>query len=415
VDLPPDVVLASSLVQPHLLADFVAGRAEQKTYRVFDGRDSAVREVSYTKTRHEALPLAGRSFDTLVLAVVDRRTGVNLTVWLDTKTGIVVQTRQPGNVRSYLTSPSVVEAVTQAGSRASLDSSVLAKTNVSIPAVRRISYMKVRAAAQPSGLWLTPDALNVPGQRFTGAVKDNLVEGVFEVEHRRYDGAQAPPFPTDFRKDPALATWLASDEYIQADDPVLREKAVEITRGSRDSWEAARRLSAWVATEIKGAIPGGVTARGTFDQRAGECGGHSFLMAALSRSVGIPARAVWGCMYVPKDGGAFGQHAWNEVYMGEAGWVPIDTTAGEPDYVDSGHIRIGVFQSIATTINMRTMEILDHRVGPAPGPAGRTPAPAKPGGVSMDRRSPPGSVVPCVSPGARRPDRKARNAGISET
>jgi hypothetical protein len=158
VDLPPDIVLATSLVQPHLLADFVAGRAEQKTYRLFDGRDNAVREVSYTKTASEALSLAGRSFDTIVLGVVDRRTGVNLTVWLDTKTGIIVQTRQPGNARAYLAGPSVVEAVNQAGSRANLDPSVLSKTNASIPAVRRISYIKVRAVAQPSGLWLTPDA-----------------------------------------------------------------------------------------------------------------------------------------------------------------------------------------------------------------------------------------------------------------
>ncbi len=116
-----------------------------------------------------------------------------------------------------------------------------------------------------------------------------------------------------------------------------------------------------MSRNIKGAIPGGGTARGTYDQLAGECGGHSFLLAAFCRAVGIPARAVWGCLYIPHGGGAFGQHAWNEVYMGEAGWIPLDTTIGETDYVDSGHVRIGVFQSLATSLNARSLEIIDHR------------------------------------------------------
>ena len=120
-----------------------------------------------------------------------------------------------------------------------------------------------------------------------------------------------------------------------------------------------------MAQHIKGAIPGGVTARGTFDQGAGDCGGHSFLLAAMCRSVGIPARVVWGCMYTPHQGGAFGQHAWNEVYMGPAGWIPLDTTIAEVDYVDSGHIRIGVFGSVATSLNSRSIDVLDYRVAPA--------------------------------------------------
>jgi len=200
------------------------------------------------------------------------------------------------------------------------------------------------------------------------------------MAYPRYDGAGAPPFPPpDFSKDASLRPHLEANDMIQAGDAVLRDKAREITAGSRDSWEAARRLSAWVATEIKGAIPGGITARGTFDQRAGECGGHSFLMAALGRSVGIPARVVWGALYVPDGGGAFGRHGWNEVYMGAAGWIPLDTTIRETDYVDSGHLRIGMFQSsVATNLDLREVEILEHRLAPPAGPqAGSGQGPAR--------------------------------------
>jgi hypothetical protein len=46
-----------------------------------------------------------------------------------------------------------------------------------------------------------------------------------------------------------------------------------------------------------------------------------------------------------------------------------DTTASETDYVDSGHIRIGVVQSLATSLNARQFEVLEHRLAPASGPA----------------------------------------------
>jgi len=369
VDLPADVVLDNTLFHPHLVADFVAGKAEKKTYLLFDGRDNAVRETTYTRKGAETLHLAERSFDTVVLESVDRKTGVVFTMWLDARTGMAVQTRLPGNSRTYLADPAVVEAVNRAGGETDLNPMVMTKANVTIPNVRGISYMKVRASAQPAGYWVTRESLNVPGQRFAGTVKDNLINGVFEIAHSRYDGAKAPPFPPDFSKEAVLAEYLKADDYIQSNDPVLGQKAREITVGSRDAWDAVRRLSQWVAGNIKGAIPGGVTARGTYDQRAGECGGHSFLMAAFSRSVGIPARAVSGCMYTPHEGGAFGRHAWNEVYMGEAGWIPLDTTIGEADYVDSGHIRLGIIQSVSNGLDVRAIEILDHRVSGAPVPS----------------------------------------------
>jgi len=69
-------------------------------------------------------------------------------------------------------------------------------------------------------------------------------------------------------------------------------------------------------------------------------------------------------MYVPNLGGSFGQHAWNEVYMGQIGWIPLDTTAREVDYADSGHIRLGVLTSAHIALNPKQMEILDFQAGP---------------------------------------------------
>ena len=265
-------------------------------------------------------------------------------------------------------------------SRVDADSLILAKAETDIIDVTAIAFMKVKATLEPSGAWLDVEDLNVPGQRFEGEVVDNRVEGVFVIEHLRYDGADAPPYPPDFGADASLAAVLAPGQLIQSDDPVLVEKARAIAEGSADSWEAAVRLSTWVAENIGYEIPGGLTARGVYDMRVGECGGHSVLLAAFCRAVGIPARAVWGCMYTPMGGGSFGQHAWTEIYMGSAGWIPVDSTAHETDFADSGHVRLGVLGTsegasvTAISLGARKMEVLDYRLVEGTGEAATTAA-----------------------------------------
>jgi transglutaminase-like putative cysteine protease len=359
IPLPPEVIFENTLSFPHVLRDFVQQKLDRKTYEILEVREAEVQKSTYTRVGTEKLELAGGPYDALVLDKLNHKTGLKVKMWLDVENGYLLKATAPGNRVSYRADPSVVNRIRMAN----VDDTLFAKANVAIADVQAISYMKVKATVEPFGLWVTRAGLNVPGQRFTGAVNNNLIEGVFEIEHARYDGAAAPAFPPDFSKEEALLEYLKAEELIESDDPVLVRKAQEITEGAQDSWDAARRLSQWVAENISYAIPGGGTARKTYDLQAGECGAHAFLLTAFCRSVGIPARVVWGCMYAPNYGGVFGQHGWNEIYMGEAGWVPVDATAAEIDYVDSGHIRIGVLQSPTTALNPREIEVLDYRAG----------------------------------------------------
>ncbi|MCA8974512.1 MAG: nuclear transport factor 2 family protein [Planctomycetes bacterium] len=358
VALPSDVILENPMGSPHLIRDFVDGELESATYHVFAVHEARVKEVQFKRVGRETIELAGVAHDVVVLDSFEESTGVNTRQWLDRDSGMTVKLNLPGGRDIYLADASVKTRVQMAD----LDSSILAKTNVAIADVQAIRFMKVKAVLEPTGLRLDADALNVPGQRFEGRVEGNRVDGVFTVEHVRYDGSLAPPFPRDPQADESLAAFLAADRYCQSDDPVLIAHARQLTGDATDSWDAACRLSRWVAENIDYAIPGGGDARKTFDTRAGECGAHSMLLAALCRAVGIPARVVWGCMYVPNAGGAFGQHGWTEVHMGAAGWIPVDATAMEFDFVDSGHIRVGHFQSAATAVNLQEMEVLEHRL-----------------------------------------------------
>lgn len=58
--------------------------------------------------------------------------------------------------------------------------------------------MKVKALLDPIGTWITPESLNVRGQKFEETVQNNIINGVFEIAHTKYDGHNAPPFPPDF-------------------------------------------------------------------------------------------------------------------------------------------------------------------------------------------------------------------------
>jgi transglutaminase-like putative cysteine protease len=356
VTLPNGAILENSLFVPHLVRDFVTRQLDKQSYQVFDTLDGNLHQTTYTKIGTERITLAGRQFEAVVLDKLDQTTGQKVRSWIDVATARQLRADYPN--RSII----LAEASASDSLRAAkIDDRIFAKVDVSIPNISDISYLRVKAVLVPTGAWITPDDLNVPGQTFHGTVKDNRIDGVFEISHPRYDGRNAPPFPPDFQQDERVNKYLLAEELIESEDPTLAARAREISAGAKNSWEAATRLARWVAEEIRYALPGGVSARNTLELKMGECGAHSLLMAAFCRAVGIPARVVWGCMYVPNAGGAFGQHGWSEVFMGEAGWIPLDTTAHEIDFIDSGHIRLGVLASRATAFGPESLEILDYR------------------------------------------------------
>jgi transglutaminase-like putative cysteine protease len=356
IPLPPGTLLEPTRIFLHLLRDFSNGTPAERDYRMFSEVNGAVHDITYTLKGIEEMELAGRSYGAFNFRKLDRSIGVKADMWIDTTSGYLLKAITPGRVM-YLADSTITEVVGEGN----LDENLFARTDVAIPDFKAISYMKVKAALEPGGAWITPASLNVPGQAFEGSVEENMIDGVFEISHQRYDGSNAPRFPQDLSGDSETAKYLEPGDLIESDEQVLIDKSREITDGATDSWDAVKRLSAWVSGNISYDIPGGNTALNTYNTRLGECGSHSNLLAAFCRAVGIPCRVVWGCMYAPNFGGAFCQHAWNEVYMGEAGWIPVDATAEEFDYVDCGHVRLGVREAMTVFLNPHKMEILDYK------------------------------------------------------
>jgi len=355
---PKDAVLSDFYLYPRVWEDFANSEIHQKQYKILDSFDRELQLHTFTKIKEEKITLAGKTYDSIVFDILNHEIGGKQQIWIDAADGKLLQQKVLNSTIS-LSDKSIKNKL----KRVSLDDHIFADVGIMISDIMAISSMKVKATLNPIGNWITKESLNVPGQKFEGTVENNQVQGIFEISHKKFDGQNPPPFPPDFHGDPELKPFLMPEDFIESGDPVLIKKARELTEGAEDSWEAVKRLSQWVAEEIGYDIPGGGSARNTFDLRAGECGAHSRLFTALCRAVGIPSRVVWGCIYVPNRGGSFGQHGWNEVYMGEAGWIPLDTTLREIDFVDSSHIRLEILTSKHISFNPDQMEILDFHAG----------------------------------------------------
>jgi tetratricopeptide (TPR) repeat protein len=347
-----DVIFNSQTWYPNLYDDFILKGTSEKNYKIYDPVKGEITEKGYARKSEETIVLSDSTFHTLVIEETDFSTGVKTTLWLNKADGFNVKTFVAGRT-IYLADKSVSSRITFAN----MDNDFFARVNKNIPDIMNLSWLKAKAKINSYGENITPESLNFPGQKFEGTVTGSLIDGIFEVEPARYKGDNAPPFPPDFSKSPELKKYLESELMIESDDPLIISEAVRITSGSKDSWEAAVRLCRWVAENIAGAIPGGISAINSLKMQEAECGGHSRLLVAFCRTVGIPARVIVGCMYTTYNNGGFGQHGWTEVYMGDAGWIPVDATINESDYIDAGHIRLGE----NATFRPVRMEIIDFK------------------------------------------------------
>lgn len=137
------------------------------------------------------------------------------------------------------------------------------------------------------------------------------------------------PFPPVGVPD-SLLQYTEPGPMTQSDDPLIAATALEITEGSGDSWEAARRICSFVDTSVENiptvSLPSAVE---VMENLRGDCNEHTILAVALARSVGLPARICAGVVYLNDS---FGYHAWPMVWAGE--WVAMDPTFGQ--YVADG-------------------------------------------------------------------------------
>lgn len=139
--------------------------------------------------------------------------------------------------------------------------------------------------------------------------------------------------------------FLQTSEYVPIDVDVwkLGRDAVE---GIVDAWDAARAIMGFIhrsfvydttATTVHTRVAD------VLRDRRGVCQDFAHVMIGMCRATKIPARYVSGYLYVaPTETlrGDLASHAWVEVFLPGAGWLPLDPTNNR--LADEHHVKVAV-------------------------------------------------------------------------
>ncbi len=124
------------------------------------------------------------------------------------------------------------------------------------------------------------------------------------------------------------AAHLASTTWINADDSGIRRLAERAIASITAPADRMARLEQATRARIDqhSMRVGYASAREAFDRRDGDCTEHALLLAALARSIGIPARIVIGLVYAEQFGRhdrVFAPHAWVQAFV-DGHWRSYD-------------------------------------------------------------------------------------------
>jgi transglutaminase-like putative cysteine protease len=171
-------------------------------------------------------------------------------------------------------------------------------------------------------------------------------EGRWQRVNETDDGAAVtlikPSIPSAGQRGPDMDLMPDDTFGLDLDSPRIRELSMEITGSLEDPWEKALAIGKWVNSELGKSMRECFSALQVLETGEGECQSHSLLMVSLCRAAGLPARFVYGVVYLP-DREAFGFHTWVQVHVGD--WIPIDPTLGNfPAGVDHLTLSVGGYQ-----------------------------------------------------------------------
>jgi transglutaminase-like putative cysteine protease len=149
------------------------------------------------------------------------------------------------------------------------------------------------------------------------------------------------PNPKAPRLSAAEITFNTAGTELIPTDGIVRETAQGIVKGAKTDVEKARAIYEWVVdntfrdAKVRGCGWGDIKAMLETRNFGGKCGDLNAMFVGLARSVGVPARDVYGVRVAPSQLGykslglgsanaSKGQHCRAEFFAQGIGWVPVD-------------------------------------------------------------------------------------------
>jgi hypothetical protein len=186
--------------------------------------------------------------------------------------------------------------------------------------------------------------IRIPDQDPTEFLARGDVQSVQRVDAHTADVTiRAVPIPDKSEPSPSPGPeYLASSEFLQSDDPKVKEHAEAAAKDLADSAQIARAMEKYVRDKLnkKNFSTALASAAEVAEKLEGDCTEHAVLLAAMLRAKGIPSRVAVGIVYVELNRQpSFGGHMWTEAWL-NGKWVPLDATMGRGG-TRAGHIKLG--------------------------------------------------------------------------
>jgi transglutaminase-like putative cysteine protease len=164
------------------------------------------------------------------------------------------------------------------------------------------------------------------------------VVSTFSTRNRAVDFGKRDPA---LKLDAATARFNLEPTELIPTDGIVRKTAADITRGKTSDIDKARALYDWIVDntfrnpKTRGCGVGDIRAMLETGNLNGKCADLNALYVGLARSVGLPARDVYGLRVVKSEFGyrslgagsanvTRAQHCRAEVFLTGYGWVPVD-------------------------------------------------------------------------------------------
>ena len=211
--------------------------------------------------------------------------------------------------------------------------------------IRDTPFQKTRAnkfKAEGGSAKLTTDkqsALGIVSATYPADAKPVLTL-TSQVSLKNYAVDLSTPTKAPHVSKAELDYFLQPTRYVPTDG-IVKETALKATAGATTETEKARAIYDWVVDntfrdpKVRGCGRGDIRAMLESGDMGGKCADLNALYVGLARSVGLPARHVYGLRIAKSDLGykslgvatdkaTKGQHCRTEVYLHDHGWVPVD-------------------------------------------------------------------------------------------
>jgi hypothetical protein len=186
-----------------------------------------------------------------------------------------------------------------------------------------------------------PSALGIVSATYPANAKPVLTL-TSHISTRNYavDLAAAKPAPSQRASKAELDFFLRPSRFVPTDG-IVKETALKATAGATTDIDKARAIYEWVVEntfrdpKVRGCGRGDIRYMLESGDLGGKCADLNALYVGMARSVGLPARHIYGLRIVKSDLGykslglntdraTKGQHCRVEVYLSQHGWVPVD-------------------------------------------------------------------------------------------